>query len=164
MASGPASGTYTANPSANRIGAYMYGGGGGSNAPRASGTGGDGGGGFWSYPISSKPFSQPYSVGGFGTSPASYNTPAPAGGATNITNVGTANGGNGAFTGGGNAGTQPGSTVTVPRAFRTGPIAYRNNQGFVYYFGAGSVGTTGDPPETLNAVEGALIIYENIGT
>jgi len=83
---GPASGTYTAAPTANRIGVYMWAGGGGGGYG-----GGQGGYGFYNKPIT-QPFSQPYSVGAAGNGAPSQG--GNAGGATTIANVGTTNAGN----------------------------------------------------------------------
>jgi hypothetical protein len=84
---GPSSGTYTASPTANRIGVYMSGGKGNSGNGNScefgfvsGGEGGSGGFGFFNKPIAA-PFSQPYSVGG-------------AAGNTTMANVGTVNAGN----------------------------------------------------------------------
>ena len=87
---GPTSGTYTANPNASAFVAYAYGGG-----PA-------GGFGAWKVSIA-QPYSQPYSVGGSGSS----TTLGPGG------SVITANGGP--------SGTAPGATFTYPsRTFITG--------------------------------------------
>ena len=57
----PSSGTYTAGPTANRIGVYMYGGGGGGVTNNcmcgSQRPGGNGGAGFYNKPIA-QPFSQ----------------------------------------------------------------------------------------------------------
>jgi hypothetical protein len=109
---GPASGTYTAAPTANRIGVYMVAGGSGTNASGGMGDyGAVGGWGFWNKPIT-QPFSQPYSVGGGGAG-AAHN--AGAGGNTTIANVGTANAGTAPVLGNqGTAGTAPGASFTPP--------------------------------------------------
>jgi hypothetical protein len=115
---GPASGTYTASPTANRIGVYMSGGKGnqpgGTNCefgPIYGGEGGSGGFGFFNKPIAA-PFSQPYSVGG-------------AAGNTTMANVGTVNAGNN-----GNANNMcsqsgnPGSAGSAPGAsLDLGPVS-----------------------------------------
>jgi hypothetical protein len=157
---GPASGTYTAAPTANRIGVYMYaGGGGGGNAtgrPGNGGTGGAGGFGFYNQPIV-QPFSQPFSVGAPGAA-------ASAGGNTTIANVGTVNGGGGGnagFTAPGNpgaAGTQPGASLTFAnlRGFGVG----LNNAGVG---GPGGLGAGVQPTGTPGGV-GALVVFENTGT
>jgi hypothetical protein len=154
-ASGPASGTYTKNNAANRIGVYMWAGGGG-NSPAFfgcvnPGTGGKGGMGFYNFPTTS-PFSQPYSVGGGGNS-GNMNAPGPnnpgnAGGNTTVANVGTVNGGGAGNGSSFNPGT-PGAAGNQPGA----SLAY-NIRSFVV--GAVNTGEAG--------VAGALIIYENTGT
>jgi len=170
MVQGPASGTYTASPTANRIGVYLYGGGGGyKNTNPSAGAGQAGGGGFWNKPIT-QPFSQPYSVGTGGTSagPGAGN----AGGATTLTNVGTANGGGAG--GAGAVGSQPGSNLTIPTAFRGGPVSFSPGgfgggpSGVAFGFGAapggqawgGMCSATG----YLDGNPGGIIIYENTGT
>ena len=70
VATGPASGTYTAAPTANRIGVDLSAGGGGPGGNSlcggsTGGTGGAGGFGFYNKPIT-QPFSQPYAVGASG--------------------------------------------------------------------------------------------------
>jgi len=88
---GPASGTFTAGPSTNKIIAYTYGGG-----PA---------GGFGAYVVTTtQPYSQPFSVGGSGSATRLGPAPAP---------VFIANGGP--------AGTAPGATFTYPqRSFVVG--------------------------------------------
>jgi len=88
---GPASGTFTAGPSTNKIIAYTYGGG-----PA---------GGFGAYVVTTtQPFSQPFSVGASGSATRLGPAPAP----TFIAN-------------GGPAGTAPGATFTYPqRSFVVG--------------------------------------------
>lgn len=155
---GPTSGTYTANPAANRIGVYMYAGGGGSGGtlfyqenPLGGAGGGSGGFGFYNKPIT-QPFSQPFSVGGGGnTGNSSSNSGGPggAGGATTIANVGTVNGGNGGA-GGAFGPVPPGNTGTAPGAALTYPVGAKPliiNE------------TYGNPSSY-----GALLIFENIGT
>jgi hypothetical protein len=142
---GPASGTFTASPTANRLAVYMTAGAGnvgnttfgGQDPPFAlpGGAGGSGGFGFFNKPIS-QPFSQPYSVGG-------------AAGNTTIANVGTVNAGNNGNPGspptsGGNAGNpgnSPGATLSL-NVNRTNVIGATS-----------SSGTTGQ-----------IAIFENIGT
>jgi len=124
IALGPSSGTYTASPTANRIGVYMTGGRGTTpmctgceSGSVCGGTGGSGGFGFFNKPISA-PFSQPYSVGG-------------TAGNTTMTNVGTVNSGNAGnsfnmCTSGGN----PGSAGTAPGAsLDLGPLAPGTSEG-----------------------------------
>ena len=152
---GPASGTYTAAPTASRIGVYLYaGGGGGGNFTGnvSPGPGGAGGYGFYNKPIT-QPFSQPYSVGGGGS-------PGGAGGATTIANVGTANGG-AAGTGNGPAGAAgnaPGASLTLAntRSFVVGQIGTSTNYG---EGGPGASFATGNP-----GFAGVLAVFENTGT
>jgi hypothetical protein len=142
---GPASGTYTAAPTANRIGVYMIAGGGNTGAsmtrpmcdgPNPGGAGGEGGYGFYNKPIT-QPFSQPFSIGG-------------AAGTTTIANVGTvnqgANGNNGSPMGGppgnqGSPGNAPGASLVY------------SNKNFLI---GGSYGASG--------TAGYLAIFENTGT
>jgi hypothetical protein len=184
---GPTSGTYTANPTANRIGVYMYAGGGGST-PRGGpqgnsvGFGGDGGFGFYNKPIA-QPFSQPYSVGAGGNNNP---TNANSGGNTTLTNVGTVNGGAGGQrfpTVPGANGNAPGADLTPPFGFRQGPIRVRSYDGTsnstrdgtgpagaTSYFGGGANGAVSVPEMCMTGAagiagnEGALIIFENTGT
>ena len=147
---GPSSGTYTASPNANRIGVYMYGGGGAGgpvgpyvDGAAQGGNGGGGGMGFFNKPIT-QPFSQPYAVGG-------------SGGNTNIANVGTANAGNtgSTFPGPpGNTGNAPGSNLTWPNAGR--------GFGAGAPFGNGGSGQPGGPGTPGNP--GVLVVFENTGT
>jgi len=156
---GPSSGTFTASPTANRIGVYMVAGGGaagrGSPNPESANAGGNGGGGgfgFFNKPIT-QPFSQPFSVGAGGNPGNSGN----AGGNTTIANVGTVNAGNG---GGpstpGNAGSAPGASLTYPvRDFVIGGNfgAQGNGQSEMVMSAFGNAGTAG-----------ALVVFENTGT
>ena len=160
MAAGPASGTYTKNNAANRIGVYLYAGGGGGRQfgpnPDAFSSGGTGGAGFYNVP-STTPFSQPYAVGGAGNS---ANGSSNAGGNTTITNVGTVNGGAaGPSSASGANGNAPGASLTIPSngGFRGGR---RNPEGAQGFGGAGG----GSFIENYPGVEGAIIIYENTGT
>ena len=170
MAAGPSSGTYTASPTANRIGVYLYaGGGGGAIGPVGGQSGGAGGGGFYNKPIT-QPFSQPYSVGGGGTS----NLGGPggtAGGNTTMTNVGTANAGAaGPANTNGAAGNQPGSNLTVPVDFRAGgPSGVGSNTGagvgIVTGWGAPGFSTSAEFGSlALPGRAGAIIVFENTGT
>jgi hypothetical protein len=148
---GPTSGTHTAEPTANRLGVYMYaGGGGGSGGAHPGGSGGAGGFGFYNKPIT-QPFAQPFAVGAGGSGGAPRFAAGGAGGATNFTNVGVVNGGAGST---GVAGTAPGAALTYPtRQFVVGGT-----------FGTG--GNKGSAPEnTGNAgTGGVLVVFENSGT
>jgi len=154
---GPSSGTYTATPTANRMGVYMYAAGGGGRGGNGPGTGGGGGFGFYNKPIV-QPFSQPYAVGvgGFFNEPSGT---ANAGGASNFTNVGTVNGGAGGINGGtGTAGNAPGASLTYPtRSFVVGgSFGSGGAAGSNPMEGMGSGGATG--------TAGVLVIFENTGT
>jgi hypothetical protein len=149
MVAGPASGTYTASPAANRIGVYMYAGGGtggtGPGCPAPSNIGRTGGGGFYNKPIT-QPFSQPYAVGG-------------AAGNTTMTNVGTVN------TGSGNTpGTQPGSSLTVPTRFRGGVITGPSGPDVINIYSNGFTFGAGGRTPTGPGAPGAIIVFENTGT
>jgi hypothetical protein len=164
LSNGPTSGTYTANPTANRIGVYMFaGGGGGGVGNNTGGTGGGGGYGFYNAPIA-QPFSQPYSIGGGGNGgPGPAGGPGNAGGATTIANVGTVNGGNGGQGGGPNASKAPGNAGTAPGA----ALGMYSPKDFVVAssFGNGGGGTSfndGNPGSTGSA--GYIAIFENTGT
>jgi len=145
MVVGPGSGTYTASPTASRIGVYMAGGGGnagranpmGMCSPTAGGAGGTGGFGFYNKPIA-QPFSQPYSVGG-------------AAGNTTIANVGTVNAGAVGNNSGPNAPGNTGASGNTPGASLTLPSG-----GVFIVGGPTSIGAAGNP--------GALAVFENTGT
>jgi len=141
--SGPASGTYTATPTASRLGVYMWAGGGGFSNNGQSG--GSGGYGFYNKVIT-QPFSQPYSIGAGGTFPGGAGN---AGGATNFTNVGTVNGGAGAP-----QSMSPGANGNAPGAALVG---IRN-----HYLGNNQ--SYGGIIDVMNAQPGALVIFENTGT
>jgi hypothetical protein len=163
LAAGPTSGTYTANPAANRAGVYMYaGGGGGGVASNTGGTGGGGGYGFYNKPIT-QPFAQPYSVGGGGNGgPGPAGGAGNAGGITTIANVGTVNGGNGGGGGGSpNSPTTPGNTGTAPGA----ALGIYNPKSFVVAssFGNGGSGA-GFGPNGGAGNAGYLAVFENTGT
>jgi hypothetical protein len=163
-ASGPASGTHTASPSANKLSVFLSAGGGGGGAssgcgPGLGGTGGNGGYGFFNVPIS-QPFSQPFSIGAGGNGVFGYKSAGTAGGNSNLTNVGTVNGGNGGLGqppgAAGSPGNAPGAT------YSTSTIQYKflgstYSQGGIgsQCIGSNNAGSPGTP--------GILVIYENIG-
>jgi hypothetical protein len=160
VAVGPTSGTYTATPTANRIGVYMYagGGGGGGFYVCGAGSGGTGGFGFFNVPIAA-PYSKTYAVGGGGPGGGPVNTPGGTGGATNLTNVGTMNGGTGGPGQGGprtqgSPGNSPGVTLSTARGFVVGNNPSLGNVGI--YSGPGPQGAQGG--------HGILAIFENTGT
>jgi hypothetical protein len=169
VAAGPSSGTFTAAPTTNRLGVYLYAGGapfGPANFPRPLNVrGGVGGGGFYNKPIA-QPFSAPFSVGGVA-------------GNTTMANVGTVNAGNAASSSPGNPGSQPGASLTVPLTFRGGPVQISvggsEAPGLLRlassnYFGDGGQAVIVDFMESqttgasTNANPGAIIIFENNGT
>ena len=112
---GPSSGTWTANPAANLVMAYIGGaggGGGGNNRPvRHGGVGGVGGYGFFSAAVTGGT-GYAYNLGAAGTGGPPGTSQGPmvgnAGGSSTLTNIGTSNGGAGGQ-GGGNTGQSGGS-------------------------------------------------------
>jgi hypothetical protein len=153
LATGPTSGTFTANAAANKIGVFMFAGGGGGGGERngtnqPGGSGGTGGYGYYSKSISA-PFSQPYSVGGGGSFQGS-------GGATTLATVGTVNGGGaGMQSSTGSTGTAPGATLGTysPKLYQVGSPYGNAGAGQPYPGGP----TQGGQP-------GFLAVVENIGT
>ena len=171
IAVGPASGTYTATPSANRLGVYMYAGGGGAagsdTSPGGGGVGGNGGGGFYNKPIT-QPFSQPYSVGAQGNGTGGSGN---AGGNTTFTNVGTVNAGAGATSNNaGTAGNQPGASLAIPatNSIRGGRVQVATGVGTLMTVGFGAGGQGQNPSCGTRSGQpgnpGGLIIFENTGT
>jgi len=163
MSGGPGSGTYTASPTANRIGVWMWAGGSGGS-PGGPMTGGQSGGyGFYNKPIT-QPFSQPYSIGGGGNT----NGPGPAnaGGQTTIANVGTVNGGNGNTpNSSGTSGNQPGASLVGPRVAGAAYYAFYQyptmcGTSFSLQEGYGS----GGYKAYYSGAPGFLAIFENTGT
>jgi hypothetical protein len=161
LQSGPASGTYTATPSANRLAVYMYAGGGGGagsgNADNASGgPGGRGGYGFYNKPIT-QPFAQPYSVGGPGPRRGS-------GGNTTIANVGTVNGGGGGNYAPGDP-SNPGNVGTLGTAPGASLGIYSPSSFLLASFpGTGGSGTNQPNPSAGVGGSGYLLVFENTGT
>jgi hypothetical protein len=162
-AAGPSSGTYTASPTANRLGVYMWaGGGGGNNFNPNIGFpfGGTGGGGYYSKPIT-QPFSAPYSVGAGGPNSGQSGSP------TSMTNVGTVNAGTGASNNApGTTGNAPGATFPVTgRLIASGAPA--RTTFLTFMCGAQTVftyGTWGQGSGIYTGIEGAIVIFENTGT
>jgi len=138
---GPTSGTFTANPTATKIAIYAIGAGGAYRGANNQVPGAAGGFGYWSVPVAA-PFSAPYSIGAGGN--AGPNLVANSGGATNLTNIGTANGGAGGS--GSNAtGNTPGANVNLTGTSFLGT-------------GAGNAGCGCGGP----GGPGLLIIYDNV--
>jgi hypothetical protein len=141
---GPASGTFTASPTANRLAVYMTAGGGnvgntnfGGQCPPFAlpgGQGGAGGFGFFNKPIT-QPFSQPYSTGGVG-------------GNTTIANVGTVNAGTA-----GNNGSSPTSPGNTGATGNSPGATISLNVNRTNVIGPGASATTGQ-----------IAIFENTGT
>jgi hypothetical protein len=164
---GPSSGTYTANPAANRVGAYMFAGGGGGaggntgGLGQPGGPGGNGGYGYYSTPIV-QPFSQPFSVGA-GGSPGPVSGNGGAGGATNITNAGIANGGNGGSRPNiaGTPGSQPGANFSgwPDKNFVVMAAPFGNSGG-----GGGGASNENIASAGGSGSPGYLVIFENTGT
>jgi hypothetical protein len=163
-AAGPSSGTYTASPTANRLGVYMWaGGGGGAGWDSTNGfpTGGNGGGGYYSKPIT-QPFSAPYSVGAGGPNSGQSGSP------TSMTNVGTVNAGVGGPPGGTPAasGNAPGASFSLTgRIIASGSPVRTDNIGF--QCGSSTVisyGTWGQGSIVSSGLPGAIVIFENTGT
>jgi hypothetical protein len=164
VVTGPATGTYTATPTANRLGVYMWAGGGSGRfapGPGFYSIGGSGGGGFYNKPIT-QPFSQPYTVG------AGANTGGGAGSPTTFTNVGTVNAGAGAPGPGnvdGTPGTSPGAGLNITGKniiSSPGRIQY-----LTYQCGSNTyipLPTWGNGVYKDDAVPGCIVIFENTGT
>mgnify|MGYP003675308946 CR=1 FL=1 len=185
---GPSSGTYTAQPGANYIVAYVGGGGGG--AGRSPGTVIGAAGGFAAYatPIS-HPYSKAYSIGARGTGQQAQGGGGNAGGATNFGSPATvtANGGGaGGGPGGaqGSVGTVSGETMDLTSVGNSsqGSInnkSIRKQMGFDFHINSPtnfdanqqmiSMGQGG--PQASIAAEGGgpggagfIYVYENIGS
>jgi len=162
---GPTSGTYTANPAANRLSIFAYGarggpGGSSDNTGAGGGAGGFGGVGYYNVPIT-QPYSQPYSlgvVGNTGSPSASNNDPAPAGGAGGNAVLGpsgsvlTANGGGGGNGGAANFPVTPGNAGAAGNINPAGQLTLTNTRNFV----TGTALADNGPAK--------IVIFENIGT
>ena len=162
---GPSSGTYTANPAANRLSIFSYGarggpGGSSDNTGAGGGAGGFGGVGYYNVPIT-QPYSQPYSVGvvgNTGSPSASNNDPAPAGGAGGNAVLGpsgsvlTANGGGGGNGGAANFPVVPGNAGAAGNINPAGQLSLTNTRNFV----TGTALADNGPAK--------IVIFENIGT
>jgi hypothetical protein len=162
--SGPASGTHTAQSNANRVGAYLYaggGGGGGGTNNRTGGPGGTGGYGYYSIPIS-QPYAVPFSIGagGNGGNPqtGSNATPGNSGGATTF-DTHTLNAGNG----GGWSNTTngaPGNPGSAPTAtFSNFPRSFQSAANFGSAGNGGGIRGTGG-----TGGSGGAVVFENTGT
>jgi hypothetical protein len=152
VAIGPASGTYTKSPGANRLGVYLVGGGGGVGTSINNTRGGAGGFGYYSVP-SPGPFSQPYSVGAAGANDST-------GGNTNLTNVGTANGGAGGPSPGIPGDVAPGNAPGATLDMSATNLSPRGGT-YAFFVGEGA-GVAGSP--SVSSKPGLIVIYENTGT
>jgi len=138
---GPSSGTYTANPNANKAQIYLAGGGGGGGGSgyRNGGTGGAGGYGLYTVSVSGGT-AYPYSLGSGGNGGSGSNNSGNTGNSgngSNVTNLAVANGGSGG--GGGQPGSSggTGSAGSAPGANATG-----FNRGIL--FGSNNIGNGGN--------------------
>ena len=153
---GPASGSITTPANASHFYAYACGGSGGNQAPFRYG--GRGGNGLWVGPIAAST-TYPYTIGAAGNAaaPSPSNAPGGAGGATTVTGLLTANGGNGAIssTTPGNPGNEPGSFAPLYSGFAgsTGIMIFADNAG---QFNATSIAQPGRP--------GGLFFFDDGGS
>jgi hypothetical protein len=159
---GPASGSLTLDPSASKVQAFLFaGGGGGAGAtgeytPIGQGTGGNGGtGGFGFYAAPATGGSTiPYSIGAPGAPGAGAHNPGTAGGAGGDTTfhnfaVNGGNGGNASTPGNpGNPGTSPGAAGILSRA-----ILFVEERGTI-----GTGGSSGTAPGQAGGAGGAYIL------
>lgn len=167
-ATGPASGTFTANSSATKIVAYVGAGGGNGgsgdsdNNGVAGGAGGQGGFGVFSYPITA-PYSVPFSVGAAGGA-TSIGSPvdasATAGGSGGPRNAG----GNAGQAG--NAGAAPGAKVSYSAPTVTAPMSTFMSFNFSdsNFVLGGNGGPLGGPGAAPPGKPGFLQIYEDLGS
>jgi len=173
---GPASGTFTAGPSTNRLAIYAFAGGGGGAGTGYIGVGsggGTGGYGFYNVPIV-QPYSAPYAAGGAGGGGAygggQSGTPGSAGGNTNFgptIAITAGNGGLTGYSGAGNPGSAPTATLIPPnRSFVVGltpsttAFGIAGNPGFARAdMEGGQAGNPGNP-----GTSGGIFVFENSGT
>ena len=168
---GPATGTFTAAPTAKAIGAYIWGAGGGNGgsygmAGAPTNGFGDPGGlgyyGYWNYPIS-QPYSIPYAIGAGGTPGNTFY--GPFGGAANSGGGPTTFGptitvsGGGAAPGhplyGNNGPGTPGTSNGPLTAAVAGPTTYPRT----YIIGVEPTAQ----PWALGGSPGGIVIYQNTG-
>jgi hypothetical protein len=161
---GPASGTFTASPAANRLSVFAYGARGGTGGANnqngnSGGEGGLGGVGYYNVPIS-QPYSQPYSVGTIGNTGnnavSTQNGGAGGAGGNAVLGPGgsifTANGGNGGNGGPGNFPYPNGTPGTTGSVSPAGSLNITNIRNFV----------TG--ADLADSGPAKIVIFENIGT
>jgi len=167
---GPASGTWTANPAANIAYAFIGAGGGGgggtgAGAQAASGTGGYGGYGYYTGPVSGGT-GYAYNVGAAGARGQGWPGPnaGSAGGSSTLTNVGTANAGNGGnYIRPGHQTASPGNPGSAPGA----SFDSSNPSSTIFYSSPASI----FPGAGTNAAgqgqaggTGYMVVYDNSGT
>ena len=156
---GPASGSVTLSPTASKVQAFLFGGGGAggrgsNNSP--GGNGGDGGFGFFAANATGGS-TIPYSIGGGGASTNAY-SPGGSGGATNFHNF-TANGANGG--GWPSVGSNPGNPGNAPGTFGTISRGILFSPGNAS--GAGKGGEGGRPGAGNSGSAGGLWILSDEG-
>ena len=156
---GGASGTYTAPPAANFVSVFMRAGGGGGSGPSQDVAGRSGGRGGYGYYFGNVTGGTGYSyaVGAAGNGGGYYGDGNP-GGATNLTNIGTVNGGGGGTrpnAAPANPGTAPGATISFPVESNL----LLSGSGVA---GIGSPGNDNSTPGTPGT-PGFLMIYDNSG-
>ena len=169
---GPGSGSFTVNPSANVVGAYIVSGGGGGGGGQSgntanTGAGGSGGAGVFAYFFgpATGGATIPYSAGGAGSGGA-LATPGNPGGASTVTNIGTANGGNAGN--GSNGYASPGSPGN-PGAAPGAETTSTNTAGYLVNFdnafaGGSGRGGPGSQSQPGNPGGGGFVaIYDNSG-
>ena len=155
------SGNWTANPGANSASAFIKGCGGGgggylNNVPSPQGpgkSGGDGGYGYYFGPVTGGT-SYAYAVGAGGGG-GGFQQTGQAGGASQLTNIGTANGGGGGPAGPGNtnAGSAPGAQAD-----------FTGNDGLMNPAGAGGAGTNTNGTGGSGGQSGFILVYDNSGS
>jgi hypothetical protein len=170
---GQSPGNYGSSSGASVVAAVLVGGGGGGGGgtqQRTGASGGNGGVGFFSKDIT-HPVSYPWSVGGGGTGGTTSGNPGGgnsgnAGGSTNLSNVGTANGGPAGQGGGYYATPSPASPGSAPGA----NFATQSLRGM--YLGTDTFGAGGNAGPSWNSSPngrggtgstGAIIVMENTG-
>ena len=178
LATGPASGTFTADSNSNRIVIYTASGAGGAGgnatqAQRAGGRAGCGAFAIYSHPISA-PFSKAYEVGvqgndgGGGTS----GTPGNAGGTTSLTDVFNINGGargNGATNNSpgnaGSAGSVSNSPVSATFSAAGNNLNTSDTARYMVPFQSGVARPAGNSPSSFGGynlgMPGDMVILEN---
>jgi hypothetical protein len=180
IATGPASGTFTAAGNSNKLVIYASsgaGGGGGKAPTRIAGKGGSGVFAVYVHPISA-PFSQPYAVGARGNRGANHPgagaNPGPAGGTTSLANVFNLTGGNGGNASTNNAYGTDGTVGAVsnspaPATFSSATNTIADNTRYVVpvISGVGLSDISNGPVPGFHqlsypdGVRGDLVIYEN---